>query len=57
MEERNVKYFVERNHHPDETGVALSCGNVYRKCPVLSFLVQVGSMSQQQATELGVAED
>jgi len=53
----NVKYLVKSNHHLDETGVSLSRCNVDRQRPVLTLLVQVSSVPQQQAAEFGVTKD
>jgi len=52
-----ASYLVERDHHLDETGVSLARGDVDRQRAVLSLLVQVGSVPQQQPTEFGVTED
>ena len=52
-----TQYLVERDHHLDEAGVALPRRYVYRQRTVLSLLVQVGSVTQQQPTQLRVPED
>ena len=53
----SCKYLEKRDHHLDETGVALSGGDVDRQRTVLTLLVQVGSVAQQQPTEFRVTED
>ena len=50
-------HLVQGDHHLDKAGVALARRDVNRQRAVLSLLVQIGAVPQQQSTEFRVAEN